>query len=94
MPGTPSWISSSASSIEVEWTPAYDDGGSPIKEYRLYIDEVEGLDVANIESWVLAYSGSALTFTVTTGLTATKAYRFKVKTVSEQYLESVFSSVA
>jgi hypothetical protein len=94
VPGTPSWVSSSASSIRVEWTPAYDDGGSPIMEYRLYIDEVEGLDVANIESWTLAYSGSALTYEVTTGLSATMAYRFKVKTVSEQYLESGFSSIA
>ena len=33
LPGTPTWVSSAASSIELKWEPAYDDGGSPIKEY-------------------------------------------------------------
>jgi hypothetical protein len=59
------------------------------------MDEVEGLDVANIESWTLVSIGSdALTYTVTSGLTATKAYRFKVRTRSEQHLESAFSSIS
>jgi hypothetical protein len=65
------------------WEPAYDDGGSPIKQYVVEVDEVEGLDVANVESWVEVYRGSALTFNVVSGLTATMGYRFKVKTVSE-----------
>ena len=58
------------------------------------MDEVEGLDVANIESWTLAYIGSALTYDITSGLTATYAYRFKVMTKSEQHLESAFSSIS
>lgn len=32
-PGTPELVSSTATSIKVKWAPAYDDGGSPIKEY-------------------------------------------------------------
>lgn len=35
LPGTPMWVSSTSSSIEVKWEPAYDDGGSPILEYQL-----------------------------------------------------------
>ena len=41
---------------------AYDDGGSPIKEYQLYADEVEGVALANIEQWSQVYTGTALTF--------------------------------
>jgi hypothetical protein len=52
-------------------------------QYVVELDEVEGLDVANIESWVEVYRGSALTYNVASGLTATMGYRFKVKTVSE-----------
>ena len=95
VPGTPALVTSTASSIEVSWEPAYDDGGSPIKEYQLWLDEVEGVGPANIEDWgAPVYSGTALSFDVTTGLTATKAYRFKVKSVSEHLLASPFSSIA
>jgi hypothetical protein len=94
VPGAPAWISSTASSIEVMWEPAYDDGGSPIKEYRLFVDKVEGVAAANIERWDLVYSGTDLRYNLATGLTAAAAYRFKVRAVSEQYLESPFSSVS
>jgi hypothetical protein len=76
------------------WEPAYDDGGSPIKEYRLFVDKVEGVAAANIERWDLVYSGTDLRYNLATGLTAAAAYRFKVRAVSEQYLESPFSSVS
>jgi hypothetical protein len=46
----------------VQWEPAYDDGGSPIKEYQLYVDEVEGVALANIEQWNRVYTGTALSF--------------------------------
>jgi len=95
VPGTPAWVSSTASSIEVSWEPAYDDGGSPIKEYQLWLDEVEGVGPANIEDWGgPVYTGSSLTFDVTTGLTATMAYRFRVKAISEHQLISPYSSIA
>jgi len=58
------------------------------------MDEVEGLDVANVESWIEVYSGSALTTTISTGLTAPLGYRFKIRAVNEQGLEGTFSSVA
>lgn len=32
-PGTPRLVSSSTTNIEVAWDPAYDDGGSPLKQY-------------------------------------------------------------
>jgi hypothetical protein len=94
VPGTPVWVSSTASTLEVKWDPAYDDGGSPIKEYQLVIDEVEGLDVANIESWTVAYTGSALTYNINTGLTATLGYRIRVKAITEHLLESSYSNIA
>ena len=95
VPGRPTLVSSTASSIEVEWEPAFDDGGSPIKEYQLWIDEVEGLGPANVEDWgAPVYAGSALTANVATGLTAGKAYRFRVQAMSEQLLQSPFSGIA
>ena len=108
VPGTPALVSSSSActdpadaatctaSIEVKWQPAFDDGGSPIKEYQLWTDEVEGVGAANIETWAteaIPDSGTALTFTKT-GLAPTKAHRFKVMAVSEQLLQSAFSSIA
>jgi hypothetical protein len=92
VPGTPSLVSSTSTSIKVSWEPAFDDGGSPIKEYQLAVDAVEGVGPANIETWTTD-TGTALTFDKT-GLTATKAYRFKVKAVSEELLQSPFSSIA
>jgi hypothetical protein len=97
VPGTPSMVVSSATSIQIAWTPAYDDGGSPIKEYQLWMDEVEGVGPATVENWGVApvYTGSLLGTTISTGLTATKAYRFKVKAVNEAHLlESPFSQVS
>ena len=35
VPGTPKMISSTATSIELVWDPAFDDGGSPIDLYEL-----------------------------------------------------------
>jgi len=67
------------------------------------MDEVEGVGPANVESWGSPiYSGSGLSYTVTAGLTAPRAYRFKVRAVSEhaQYhqlgevLVSPFSAVS
>lgn len=92
-PGTPKLVSSSSSQITVSWSPAYDDGGSPIKEYQLEMDEVEGLGAANIESWATIYQGSSLTYSKASGLTATKSYRFRVRAVSEQDIESQYSEV-
>lgn len=70
-PGKPELVTSTATSISVEWGAAYDDGGSPIKEYEVEIDEVEGIGQANTELWVNVFTGEALSYEVTTGLTAT-----------------------
>lgn len=50
--------------------------------------------MANIESWTVAYTGSALTYNIITGLTATLAYRIRVKAISEHLLESSYSNIA
>ena len=70
-PGTPRMVTSSATSIELVWEPAYEDGGSPILEYQLEMDEVEGIGASNIESWTSIFTGHALTYTVNSGLQAT-----------------------
>ena len=69
-PGKPQLVSSSSSQITVEWQPAYDDGGSPIKFYQLEMFLVEGLGLANVRNWVVKFTGPALTYSVTTGLIA------------------------
>lgn len=76
------------------WEPAYEDGGSPIKEYQLEMDEVEGVGAANIESWTTVFTGHALTYTVMTDLKAKSQYRFRVRSVSEYSKESQYSSIA
>ena len=50
-PGTPRMTTSSPTAISLEWEPAYEDGGSPILNYVLEMDEVEGIGVSNIEDW-------------------------------------------
>ena len=93
-PGTPRMITSTASSIELAWEPAYEDGGSPILEYQLEMDEVEGIGASNIESWTSVFTGHALTYTVSAGLQATYRYRFRVRAVSEYLKESPYSSIS
>jgi len=92
-PGTPQWISSSDTHIEVDWEPAYDNGGSPLKEYQLYYDLIEGTGSANVETWTLIYNGDATTYTWSSP-TALANYKFKVRAVSDQNLESSYSSIA
>jgi len=47
------------------------------------MDEVEGVGLPNVENWLNIYNGETLTFKVTTGLTAKRQYRFRVRAVSE-----------
>lgn len=58
------------------------------------MDEVEGIGVANVENWQSVFVGDALEYEVTTGLTATLMYRFRVQAVSEYAKQSLFSEVA
>lgn len=47
---------------------------------------MEGLGPANIENWTIVFNGqNALVHEVTTGLTAAKLYRFKVRAVATEY---------
>ena len=81
-PGTPQLVSSSASSIQVKWDGANSTGGLPITSYNLYSDEEEASTLARTENWVLVYSGTALTATKNSGLSAGKSYRFKVRAIN------------
>jgi hypothetical protein len=90
---------SSPTAISLEWEPAYEDGGSPILNYVLEMDEVEGIGVSNIEDWQPVFTGAALEYTVTSGvgsvvLTPTLKYRFRVQAISEYAKESPYSKVS
>lgn len=37
-PGKPTWITSTQTTISIEWTVPADDGGCPIREYRVFRD--------------------------------------------------------
>jgi hypothetical protein len=92
-------VSSTATSIEVKWTPAYDDGGSPIAKYLLEIDEVEGIDTPNVENWVSKFAGEALTYTVisdsNSNLVTKAQYRFRVSAISEYNdMQSLYSEIS
>lgn len=87
-------VSSTSSTIKVKWTPAFDDGGSPIQNYNLEMDEIEGIGYANVENWQSVFIGNALEYEVTTGLTPTLMYRFRVQAVSEYAKQSLFSEIA
>lgn len=50
------------------------------------MDEVEGLGPANDETWTIVFNGAnQLEYEVTSGLTAVKLYRFKVRAVATKY---------
>ena len=55
---------------------------------------MEGIGQANIENWQNVFSGAQLTYTVTTGLTSTKQYRFRVRSKSEYDKQSLYSEVS
>ena len=48
-PGHPIWITSSINSIQIFWSLSVDNGGCPIKEYRLYRDAGDGSGLTNTE---------------------------------------------
>jgi len=93
-PGTPVLVSSTSTSIRVKWSPAFDDGGSPIQQYVLEMDEVEGIGYANVENWQIVFAGDALEYEVSSGLTATLVYRFRVRAVSEYAKLSLYSEIS
>ena len=82
-PGRPMLQSSTNVSIVLEWEPAYEDGGSPITEYHLFYEKLEGVGPANSENWRLWSNANLLNATVT--VTPLKLYRFKVRAKSSAY---------
>jgi len=92
-PGTPRLVSSSASSIQVEWTGASNTGGLPITSYKLFMDEEEVAPTAYTEVWTQIYDGPLLTATKSSGLIAGRSYRFKVQAVNSAN-QGLFSNVA
>jgi len=58
------------------------------------MDEIEGIGYANVENWQSVFVGNALEYEVTSGLTPTLMYRFRVQAVSEYAKQSLFSEIA
>jgi hypothetical protein len=48
-PGTPSWVASTTTSIQLSWTTSIDDGGCPIFEYQLFRDAGDGSATATTQ---------------------------------------------
>ena len=66
-------MSSSATSIDLQFVPPTDNGGATISSYKLYYDTIQ-----STENYVLIYSGSDLSVNLDTtdGLVASTVYRF------------------
>lgn len=92
-PGRPNRVTSTDTTIDLQWDPAFEDGGSPISEYQLYMDVIEGLGVANTESWSLIHNSNSLSYQVT-GLTALKQYRFRVRSKSGSLVLGEWSPIS
>lgn len=58
------------------------------------MDEIEGIGFANVENWLTVFTGDALEYEVTSGLTATLVYRFRVRAISEYAKQSLYSETA
>lgn len=52
-PGTPFWIESTETSIEIRWSEPQDDGGCPITEYKIFRND--GVQVMTDQSAGLPY---------------------------------------
>jgi hypothetical protein len=74
-------VSSDATSIQIEWDPAYDDGGAPIKEYQVEFDKVVGDGLSNIDEWQQVSVTNILKYTAI-NLEPVHKYRFRVRTIS------------
>lgn len=80
--GKPELVSSSTTEIKVSWSPAYDDGGSPIQAYVLEMDEVK--PEMEEEAFAEVARGEILTYAAE--VEPLKQYRFRVMAVNEQQL--------
>ena len=57
-PSTPTWITSTTTSISLSWTSSVDDGGCPIIEYSLYRDEGDGVGTVTTRVHVADLAGA------------------------------------
>ena len=55
--GRPIWVSSTDTSITLKWDSAFEEISSPITEYQIFYDEIEGIGLPNSENWVAGANG-------------------------------------
>lgn len=74
IPGTPTRLSTTETSISIQWTAPTDNGGTPITDYTVMWDQgLGGIFVT------LGSSQNQLTYTVMQQLVTDRAYRFQVR---------------
>lgn len=45
-PSVPTWVTSTETTILIEWQAPLDDGGCPVREYRVFMSDVPSQPVA------------------------------------------------
>lgn len=90
--GRPLRVSSTDTTITLQWDAAFEESASPVTEYQVFYDLVEGIGSSNIENWVLGANGNFLTTTLT--LTSLKQYRFKVRAKSGNIIAGEWSPIS
>lgn len=49
--GRPMKVTSDDTTITLRWDAAFEEESSPVTEYQVFYDLIEGLGVSNIENW-------------------------------------------
>jgi hypothetical protein len=97
-PSAPTWITSSATSIEIEWNPPTDDGGCPVVEYRVFRDAGDTNSPVATQVNVAQLSGinyiNEITVTEFPSQSLGLRFRFKVIVITDFATDGVSSSVS
>lgn len=90
--GRPMKVTSDDTTITLRWDAAFEEESSPVTEYQVFYDLIEGLGVSNIENWQMGANGNFLTTTLT--LTSLKQYRFKIRAKSGSIIAGEYSPIS
>ena len=77
VPGTPTRLTSTLTSLTLQWTEPVDNGGDPIRDYEVFWDQGLGASLVS-----LGLTGGLRTFTPAYTLVTGTTYRFRVKAIN------------